>query len=117
MQACGEALFNLQARYVNGRLDSMSTQFLIGDPRFDIRPELEVEFRDFHAEEDRVRIEGTTTSFDAIDRFKAQLEDYPRFASITVSEMAKVSSRSGPEMRTWTGVPPAGPFASGRMLV
>ncbi len=48
--------------------------------------EIEVEFRDFTVEEGRVRVEGITTSFDAIDRIKADLAQYPRFASATVSD-------------------------------
>jgi hypothetical protein len=45
LDSCGEALVNLEARYVAGRLDTMSTSFLIGDPRFDLASELEVTFR------------------------------------------------------------------------
>ena len=45
LDPCGEALINLDARYFAGRLDTMSAVFLIGDPRFDIGPELEVRFR------------------------------------------------------------------------
>lgn len=48
--------------------------------------ELEVEFRDFTVEEGRVRIEGSTTSFDAIDKLKADLVQYPRFANVAVSD-------------------------------
>jgi len=51
-----------------------------------IPKDLEVEFRDFTVEEGRVRIEGVTTSFDAIDKIKADLSQYPRFASVTVSD-------------------------------
>jgi general secretion pathway protein L len=51
-----------------------------------IPKELEVEFRDFTVEEGRVRIEGVTTSFDAIDKIKADLSQYPRFSSVTVSD-------------------------------
>ena len=51
-----------------------------------IPPELEVEFRDFTVEEGRVRVEGVTTSFDSIDKIKADLADYPRFVSVTVSD-------------------------------
>jgi len=51
-----------------------------------IPKDLEVEFRDFTVEEGRVRIEGLTTSFDAIDKIKADLAEYPRFASVTVSD-------------------------------
>lgn len=45
MEACGEALFNLEARYRDGRLDSMSTNLLLGDDRVDIAPEVEIIFR------------------------------------------------------------------------
>lgn len=48
--------------------------------------DLEVEFRDFTVEEGRVRIDGVTASFDAIDRIKADLSQYPRFASVAVSD-------------------------------
>ena len=48
--------------------------------------ELEVEFREFIAEQDRVRIEGITTSFDAIERIKESLESYPWFTGIAVSD-------------------------------
>lgn len=51
-----------------------------------IPPEIEVEFRDFTVEEGRVRVEGVTTSFDAIDKIKADLSSYPRFLSVTVSD-------------------------------
>ncbi len=51
-----------------------------------IPKDLEVEFRDYTVEEGRVRIEGVTTSFDAIDRIKADLAQYPRFASVAVSD-------------------------------
>ncbi|MDF1554590.1 MAG: GspL/Epsl periplasmic domain-containing protein [Deferrisomatales bacterium] len=51
-----------------------------------IPEELEVEFRDFTVEEGRVRIEGSTTSFDAIDKIKADLIQYPRFATVVVSD-------------------------------
>ena len=51
-----------------------------------IPAELEVEFRDFTVEEGRVRIEGITTSFDAIDKIKADLVQYPRFATVAVSD-------------------------------
>jgi general secretion pathway protein L len=47
---------------------------------------LEVEFEIFAVEEGRVRLEGITTSFDAIDKIKADLAGYPRFASVTVSD-------------------------------
>jgi general secretion pathway protein L len=47
---------------------------------------IEVEFREFLAEEDRVKIEGITTSFDAIDRIQGKLEQYPWFQSVTVSD-------------------------------
>lgn len=46
----------------------------------------EVEFRDFIVEEGRVRLEGVTTSFDAIDKISAELSDYPRFTAVTVSD-------------------------------
>jgi general secretion pathway protein L len=46
--------------------------------------DLEVEFRDFTFEEGRIRIEGVTTSFDAIDKIKVDLAEYPRFSSVTV---------------------------------
>ncbi len=48
--------------------------------------DLKVEFRDFTVEEGRVRVEGETTSFDAIDKIKADLAQYPRFATVTVSD-------------------------------
>jgi len=51
-----------------------------------IPKDLEVEFRDYTVEEGRVRIEGVTTSFDAIDRIKADLAQFPRFASVAVSD-------------------------------
>ncbi|MBE0617569.1 MAG: PilN domain-containing protein, partial [Proteobacteria bacterium] len=51
-----------------------------------IPKDLEVEFRDYAVEEGRVRIEGVTASFDAIDRIKADLSQYPRFASVAVSD-------------------------------
>ncbi|MDW7710077.1 MAG: type II secretion system protein GspL [Deferrisomatales bacterium] len=51
-----------------------------------IPKELEVEFRDFTVEEGRVRIDGVTGSFDAIDRIKADLSQYPRFSTVTVSD-------------------------------
>ena len=51
-----------------------------------IPAELEVEFRDLTVEEGRVRIEGITTSFDAIDKIKADLVEYPRFATVVVSD-------------------------------
>ena len=51
-----------------------------------IPAEIEVEFRDFTVEEGRVRIEGITTSFDAIDKIKADLAEYPRFATVVVSD-------------------------------
>ncbi len=46
----------------------------------------EVEFRDFIVEEGRVRLEGVTTSFDAIDKISAELAQYPRFDAVTVSD-------------------------------
>lgn len=48
--------------------------------------DLEVEFRDFTVEEGRVRIDGVTTSFDAIDRIKAEISQHPRFSSVAVSD-------------------------------
>lgn len=48
--------------------------------------DLEVEFRDFTVEEGRVRIDGVTTSFDAIDRIKTDLSQHPRFSSVAVSD-------------------------------
>jgi general secretion pathway protein L len=47
---------------------------------------IEVEFREFIAEEDRVRIEGITTSFDAIDKIQGRLQAYPWFRTVTVSD-------------------------------
>jgi general secretion pathway protein L len=44
------------------------------------------ELRDFIAEAERLRLEGTTTSFDAIDKIKAHLQEYPRFGTVTVSD-------------------------------
>ena len=55
--------------------------------------ELEVEFRDFVVEEGRVRIEGVTTSFDAIDRIKADLAAYPRFAQVAVSDAKTMAGK------------------------
>lgn len=51
-----------------------------------IPQEIKVEFREFHAEPERIRVEGETTSFDAIDKIQAKLEEYPWFQSVTVSE-------------------------------
>jgi Tfp pilus assembly protein PilN len=48
--------------------------------------DLEVEFRDFTVEEGRVRIDGVTASFDAIDRIKAEISQHPRFSSVAVSD-------------------------------
>ena len=47
---------------------------------------LEVEFRDLTVDGARVRIEGSTTSFDAIDKIKADLAKHPRFHSVSVSD-------------------------------
>ncbi len=55
--------------------------------------DLEVEFRDFQVEEGRVRIEGVTTSFDAIDRIKAELATYPRFAEVAVSDAKTMAEK------------------------
>ncbi len=55
--------------------------------------DLEVEFRDFQVEEGRVRIEGVTTSFDAIDRIKAELATYPRFAEVAVSDAKTMAGK------------------------
>jgi hypothetical protein len=47
LQGCGEALINLGATYDGaGKLRSMSAAFLLGDPRFDLRKELVVSFRE-----------------------------------------------------------------------
>jgi general secretion pathway protein L len=51
-----------------------------------ISPELKVEFREYLAQEDRVKVEGVTTSFDAIDKIQATLKEYPWFSSVTVSD-------------------------------
>ena len=51
-----------------------------------IPKDLEVEFRDLSVEEGRIRVEGVTGSFDAIDRIKAELATFPRFSSVTVSD-------------------------------
>ncbi|MHB8763577.1 MAG: type II secretion system protein GspL [Deferrisomatales bacterium] len=51
-----------------------------------ISPDQEVEFRDFTIDEGKIRVEGVTTSFDAIDRIKTDLAQYPRFASVVVSD-------------------------------
>lgn len=51
-----------------------------------IPPDIKVEFREFVAEPDRIRIEGETTSFDSIDRIKTRLAEYPWFSSVTVSD-------------------------------
>ena len=58
-----------------------------------IPKDLEVEFRDFQVEEGRVRIEGVTTSFDAIDRIKAELATYPRFAEVAVSDAKTMAEK------------------------
>jgi general secretion pathway protein L len=50
----------------------------------------EVELRDFAVEENRVRLEGITTGFDAIDKITADLSAYPRFTNVQVTE-AKVA--------------------------
>ncbi len=55
-----------------------------------IPADVKVEFRDFAAEQDRVRIEGETDSFESIDKIKAKLSEYPWFTSVTVSD-AKAS--------------------------
>lgn len=55
-----------------------------------IPPDIKVEFRDFAAEQERVRIEGETTNFDAIDKIQAKLQEYPWFSSVAVSD-AKAS--------------------------
>ncbi len=47
---------------------------------------LKMEFREFDARENRVKIEGETTSFDSIDKIKAALAEYPWFSSVTVSD-------------------------------
>lgn len=55
-----------------------------------IPPDIKVEFRDFSAEHERVRVEGETANFDAIDKIQAKLQEYPWFASVAVSD-AKAS--------------------------
>ncbi|PLX43656.1 MAG: hypothetical protein C0609_07660 [Deltaproteobacteria bacterium] len=51
-----------------------------------IPQDIEVELRDFQAEPGRLRIEGSTDSFDSIDKVKAQLEGYDRFTSVAVTD-------------------------------
>ena len=48
--------------------------------------DIQVEMRDFQADPGRIRIEGITTSFDAIDRIQAKIQENPRYASVTVSD-------------------------------
>lgn len=55
-----------------------------------IPPDIKVEFRDFVAEPERIKVEGETTSFDAIDKIQAKLAEYPWFTSVAVSD-AKAS--------------------------
>ena len=51
-----------------------------------IPQDIKVELRDFQAEPGRLRLEGSTDSFDSIDKVKAQLEGYERFASVAVTD-------------------------------
>lgn len=51
-----------------------------------IPPDIKVEFREFVAEPDRIRIEGETANFDSIDKIKVKLAEYPWFSSVTVSD-------------------------------
>lgn len=55
-----------------------------------IPPDIKVEFREFVAEPERVRIYGETASFDALDKIKTKLSEYPWFSSVVVSD-AKAS--------------------------
>lgn len=59
-----------------------------------IPKETEVEFRDITVEEGRVRLEGTTTSFDATEKIRADLAGYPRFRSIPPPD-AKTAAEPG----------------------
>jgi Tfp pilus assembly PilM family ATPase/Tfp pilus assembly protein PilN len=51
-----------------------------------IPPDITVEFREFVAEADRIRIDGVTTSFDSIDKIQARMQQYPGFSSVAVSD-------------------------------
>jgi len=57
-------------------------------------PDLKVEFREFNAEPERIRIEGETTTFDAIDKIQAKLSEYPWFTSITISDAKSAVDQS-----------------------
>lgn len=53
--------------------------------------EIRLDVQDFSVEGDKVRIEAETNSFDAVDKIKADLEQFPKFKEVTVGD-AKVSA-------------------------
>jgi len=53
--------------------------------------ETRLDVQDFSVESDKVRIEAETSSFDAVDKIKTDLERFPKFKEVTVGD-AKVSA-------------------------
>ncbi|RMG89454.1 MAG: hypothetical protein D6708_09960 [Candidatus Dadabacteria bacterium] len=86
MAARVEELEN-RARSLGSLVDrEISPLRLLRDISARIPKEIEVELRDFVVEENRVRLEGVTVSFDAIDKIKADLAEHPRFTEVAVSD-------------------------------